>query len=213
MLDFALAHARARDAVHAQLDIESLRAELGAECLILRSAAPDRETFLRRPDLGRRLVDDTRIADCDRRDLAIILADGLSATAVQMHGPIVARRIRELLRDWTIAEPVIALQARVALGDDIGARLKAEAVVVLIGERPGLSSTDSLGAYLTWHPLVGRRDAERNCVSNIRASGGLAPDEAAAKIVWLLHEARRLGRSGITIKDRHASPPSIGSVK
>ena len=115
-----------------------------------------------------------------------------------------ALRLIERLPDWRLAPIVIASLARVALGDAIGERLGARMVVVLIGERPGLSAADSLGAYLTWGPRRGRRDSERNCVSNIRAPGGLSPDQAADKIAWLLREAKRLGFSGVDLKDRSA---------
>ena len=202
MLAFQLAHARAQDAVHAGLDIDQLKTALGRPSIIADSAAPDRAAYLQNPDLGRRL--DARSGPLPRGDydLAIVLADGLSAVAAQAHGPAVVAALAEQLPDWRIAPIVIARQARVAIGDPIGEALGARIVVVLIGERPGLSAADSLGAYLTWGPKPGRRDSERNCVSNIREPGGLASDEAAEAIAWLLREAKRLGFSGVDLKDR-----------
>jgi ethanolamine ammonia-lyase small subunit len=208
MLAFQLAHARAREAVRASLDVEVLRQALREACLVTRSAAPDRESYLRRPDLGRRL-DSTgpRLPPGDH-DLAVVLADGLSAGALG-HAPAVVEALTGRLGGWRIAPVVIVTQGRVAIGDEIGERMGARCVLVLIGERPGLSAADSLGAYLTWNPRPGRVDAERNCVSNIRP-GGLEPDLAAAKIAWLLGEARRLGFTGVALKDREA--PSLSAA-
>jgi ethanolamine ammonia-lyase small subunit len=157
------------------------------------SEAADRSVYLLRPDLGRRLHPDCRLEPAPGC-LAIVIADGLSATAAQTHAaPLIAR----LKPSGPV---IIATQARVALGDDIGAALQAEAVLMLIGERPGLSSPDSLGAYLTWQPKRGRTDAERNCVSNIRPDG-LDLDQAAAKLKWLIAQMRRLCLSGVELKD------------
>ena len=208
MLAFQLAHARARDAVHAVLDTEALRVALEGEVIVVESAAPDRATYLADPDLGRRLAEGTAALPCGDHDLAVVVGDGLSATAVQAHVPAVVAALRLRLAGWTIAPVVVARQARVALGDSIGEALGAKAVVVLIGERPGLSAADSLGAYITWDPKPGRRDSERNCVSNIRWPGGLAPDQAADKIAWLLTEARRMGMTGVALKDRE-TPGSV----
>ena len=202
MLAFQLAHARARDAVHAALDVERVREALGAGVLSVTSAAPDRAAYLGDPDLGRRLAPGTSLPRGEH-DLAIVVADGLSATAVHAHAASVVRALTARLADWTIAPVVVARQGRVAIGDPIGEALGASMVVVLIGERPGLSAADSLGAYLTWCPRPGRVDSERNCVSNIRDPGGLSPDLAADKIAWLLTEARRLGFTGVDLKDRH----------
>jgi ethanolamine ammonia-lyase small subunit len=201
MLAFQLAHAKARDAVHAALDVEALSAELGGEVLVVKSAAPDRAAYLADPDLGRRLS--SAALPHGDFDLAIVVGDGLSATAVQAHAAAVVAALGARLPGWRLAPVVIARQARVAIGDPIGEALGARAVVVLIGERPGLSAADSLGAYITWEPRPGRRDSERNCVSNIRSFGGLAPDQA--KIAWLLTEARRLQMTGVALKDREAS--------
>ena len=202
MLAFQLAHARARDAVHATLDVEALRAALDSPALVVHSAAPDRIAYLSDPDLGRRVARATATLPRGDHDLAIVIGDGLSATAVQAHAPPVVAALRARLVGWSIAPLVIARQARVAIGDPIGEALGARAVVVLIGERPGLSAADSLGAYITWAPCPGRQDSERNCVSNIREPGGLSPSQAADKIAWLLKEARRMGLTGVALKDR-----------
>ncbi|EJE51562.1 ethanolamine ammonia-lyase, small subunit [Acidovorax sp. CF316] len=209
LLDFGLAHAQARDAVHLPLDADALAAQLaGLGCTTLRvaSAAPDRPTYLLRPDLGRRLdaADARRLGDAPQADcdLLLVVADGLSALAVERNAlPLVQAIVQDAPQGWRIGPVAIATQARVALGDEVGALLGARLVAVLIGERPGLSSPDSLGIYLTWHPQVGRSDAERNCISNVRPEG-LAPAAAAARLWWLCVEARRLGLTGIGLKDR-----------
>lgn len=201
MLEFQTDHARARDAVHAVLDVERMRRMLG-DGPVVRSAAGDRAHYLQDPDLGRRLAEDTAGLEPDYWDLAIVVGDGLSATAVHAHAAAVVKALQGCLPGWRIAPVVLAMQARVALGDDVAERLGARAVVMLLGERPGLSAPDSLGAYLTWAPRRGTRDSARNCVSNIRTPGGLAPDDAARKIAWLLNAARRLGASGVALKDR-----------
>ena len=202
-LELRAAHADARDAVHDQLDVAALTVELSdlglGEPLHVASRAADRGEYLRRPDLGR---EPGSAIPVDRpAELVIVLADGLSARAAAAHG---ARFVEALVEGVlpVIAPPVIATQARVALGDHIGAAFGARAVLMLIGERPGLSSTDSLGAYLTWNPRPGRTDAERNCVSNIRPPGGLGYREAARVVRSLLVEAERLGESGVRVKDR-----------
>lgn len=211
VLKLATAHAQARDAVHVALDVEALRTELQVEgwaSLQVRSRAASRDEYLRRPDLGRRLAE----ADADRlaalapapADLVIVLADGLSAIAVQRHGIALLTALREALRDTLRWAPVIvATQSRVALADEVGALLGASLSLILIGERPGLSSPDSLGAYLTFEPRIGRVDAQRNCVSNIRPEG-LPPDRAARRIAWLLAQAGRRRLSGVALKDESA---------
>jgi ethanolamine ammonia-lyase small subunit len=211
VLRFGLAHARARDAVRSALDVDRLAADLAAAGLTSRrvqSAAPDRSTYLVRPDLGRRLrPEDAGMLDATAPcELCCVLADGLSAAAVQAHAVPVLSAWADLRSEAIGMRPpalavVIALQGRVALGDEIGARLGARAVVVLIGERPGLSSPDSLGIYLTWSPRVGRTDAERNCLSNIRPEG-MGYAEAARRLAWMLDEARRIGATGVALKDR-----------
>lgn len=205
-LDFQEAHARARDAVHSALDVAALDAALapiGQPVLRAHSAAPDRRTYLLRPDLGRRLPDAARAAlPRAPGTIAFIVADGLCATGVQDHAaPVLARLIPALRNTPLIPGPiVIAEQARVALGDDIAEALQAQAAVVLIGERPGLSATDSLGIYITWDARRGRTDAERNCISNVRPAG-LSYDDTSAKILWLLGAARMLGATGVALKD------------
>ncbi len=203
-LAFQADHAAARDAVHAALDVAALRAALGPQTKLVRSAAPDRATYLRRPDLGRSLHPDHDLAP-QPGCLAIVVADGLSAIATQRHAPALVEALLALMPE--LGPVVIATQARVALGDAVGEALQAEAVLVLLGERPGLSAFDSLGAYLTWQPRIGRSDAERNCVSNIRPAG-LAVPEAARKLAWLLGEMRRLRLSGVALKD---DAPDYGS--
>jgi len=200
-LEFRTAHAAARDAVHTPLDPGLVRARLsGHELLEVRSAAPDRATYLQRPDLGRRLAEGTSLP-AGAYDVALVLADGLSPLAVHEHGPGTVTAVLERLPGWSVAPLVLAHQARVALGDHVGAALGARAVVVLVGERPGLSSADSLGLYLTWDPRPGRADSERNCISNVRPPHGLPYAQAADTLVGLLGAARELGASGVALKD------------
>jgi len=209
-LDFQLAHARARDAVHLALDAPALAArcrEMGLDSLTVHSAAADRDMYLQRPDLGRlldapsrRLLEQRpRGAGCD---LALVVADGLSALAIAQNAAPFLAALSPLLaaQRWSLAPVVIAVQGRVALGDDVAQLLGARAVLVLIGERPGLSSPDSMGLYLTWAPRPGLSDADRNCISNVRPAG-LSHDEAAHKAYYLLAEARRRGLSGVDLKD------------
>lgn len=195
MLAFQLAHAKARDAVHDRLDGGGL-AEGG---LLLHSAARDREEYLRRPDLGRRLSTESaaRISRGEW-DAVIVIADGLSATAVHRNAHAVVHALRPLLDDWRVAPLCVVEQGRVAIADEIAERMGAALSVILIGERPGLSAPDSLGAYLTWSPRVGRTDAERNCVSNIRAEG-LDPELAAQRIAMLMRAARERRISGVEL--------------
>ncbi len=216
-LAFQVAHAAARDAVHAMLDVPALQAgltEAGIDSLAVQSAAPDRQTFLRRPDFGRRLpeADRTRLPAAPGAML-FVACDGLSAVAVQRHAAALLARVIPTLRAVTpVAPVVIATQGRVALGDDIGGTMGAEAVAVLIGERPGLSAADGLGIYLTWQPRPGRTDAERNCISNIRPAG-LPLTQAAAKLLWLIQAMRRLRLTGVALKDdQPALLPPPGSV-
>lgn len=212
LLRFGLAHAQARDAVHIPLDADALAAQLqalGCTTRQVHSAAPDRATYLLRPDLGRRLCDEDAEAlqavsagGGAPIDLLLVVADGLSSLAVARQAPPLIEAIRQQApAGWQLGPVVIARQARVALGDAVGALLRARLVAVLIGERPGLSSPDSLGTYLTWHPQVGRSDAERNCISNVRPEG-LPPAAAAARLWWLCREAQRLGLTGVGLKDR-----------
>jgi ethanolamine ammonia-lyase small subunit len=204
-LEFQAAHALARDAVHARLETDALAAELAALGLAVstcRSRAADRHTYLLRPDLGR-LAEPGDLAALPREGgTALVIADGLSATAAQRHaGPLVAAMLPLLGRTGAApSRAVIATMARVALGDHIGAALGADVAIVLIGERPGLSAPDSLGAYITFAPRPGRTDAERNCVSNIRP-GGLGFPEAAATLAWLVGQMRARRLSGVALKD------------
>jgi len=206
LLEFQLAHAQARDAVHLPMSMESLVAELkekSISSITLASAARDRDEYLRRPDLGRALSGESRERLEVLRaeyDAAFVIADGLSALAVHRHAvPLLDMLLRDL-DGWRIAPIVIVRQGRVAIGDEIGQRLGARLVVMLIGERPGLSSPDSLGAYLTWQPRPGRTDAERNCISNIRAEG-LSYVAATHKLLFLMNESRRLKLSGVRLKE------------
>jgi ethanolamine ammonia-lyase small subunit len=208
LLDFRLAHARARDAVHETLDAKRLMAGLaglGGPVITVESAAPDRQTFLMRPDLGRRVAvsaDPALEAHRGDYDVVFVVADGLSARAVALHAqPVLALAIGALRAEgWTIAPLIVALQGRVAIGDAIANALGAASVAVLIGERPGLSAPDSMGAYLTWHPHPGTSDAERNCISNIRPEGA-GYDVAGFKIVHLLRAMRTRQLSGVQLKD------------
>jgi ethanolamine ammonia-lyase small subunit len=207
-LRLAAAHAAARDAVHAPLDADAVVAALGERAgPVVRSQVADRAEYLQRPDLGRRLADDHRLERGDH-DLALVIADGLSARAVQDHAVAVVDALLPRLEGWSVAPVVVAEQARVALGDEIAAALGARMVLVLIGERPGMSSPDSLGAYLTFDPRPGRVDSERNCVSNIRPPDGLTHDGAAEVLAALMTESFRLGLSGVGLKDTGAALPS-----
>jgi ethanolamine ammonia-lyase small subunit len=208
LLAFTLDHARARDAVHAAFDASAVIADLwsiGLSGLLVASHAGDRKTYLRRPDLGRRLDQASRrlLADADKAgQLVIVIGDGLSPTAVHAHAIELLRRLVPLLGadHLAIGHVAVAAGARVALGDEIGELLGASMVVVLLGERPGLSAPDSLGAYLTIAPRIGLTDADRNCVSNIHGAG-LGYDEAAFKIAWLVREALARGMTGVALKD------------
>jgi ethanolamine ammonia-lyase small subunit len=214
-LEFRAAHAVARDAVHTPLDADRVRAALadagvGLPLLEVHSQAPDRTTYLQRPDLGRRPADGTQLP-AGEHDLALVLADGLSPRAVHEHAAGTVAAVLERLPGWSVAPLVLAHQARVALGDPVGAALGARIVVVLVGERPGLSSADSLGLYLTHDPRPGRADSERNCISNVRPPHGLPYAQAADTLVALLQASRRLGASGVVLKDEGAAlPPGAG---
>ncbi len=235
VLEFALAHAKARDAVHNTLDVESLAHDLkasGLPSIALQSSARDRAEYLRRPDLGRKLNSESRarleetfmketknchperskgpafsthLCHSEALSAAFIIADGLSSIAPQRHAIPVLRDIISKLGDQHIAPVIIATQARVAIGDEIGELLNAEMTIVLIGERPGLSSPDSLGIYLTYKPRVGCTDADRNCISNVRPQG-LSYEAAARKLHHLMLAARRTGQSGIALKDESDRP-------
>ncbi|HWT55274.1 MAG TPA: ethanolamine ammonia-lyase subunit EutC [Rhodocyclaceae bacterium] len=207
VLSFSLAHAQARDAVHLPLDTGTLETELRAQGYgvhFVGSAAPDRATYLRRPDLGRKLNDNSRAMLALQRpqrapEYVFVIADGLSSLAADHALPLLAE-LEKLLPELKQCPIVIATQARVALGDEIGHHLGARQIVMMIGERPGLSSPNSMGLYLTHGPRPGLSDAHRNCISNVRPEG-LNYIEAAHKLAWLMAGARKLGRSGVDLKD------------
>ena len=222
VLAFGLAHAQARDAVHLPLDTAALSVQLSANgfrCLHAASAAPDRAAYLRRPDWGRKLSAGSYEAleaaashhEYDRPDCVFVIADGLSSLAAARHAVPLLEALAPHLHGARQMPVVVAAQARVALGDEIGHVLGARQVVVLIGERPGLSSPDSLGIYLTHAPRPGLTDAERNCISNVRPEG-LSYDLAARKLAYLMEGARRLGRSGVDLKDDSDLPSLQGGV-
>src|SRR5579871_3476787 len=216
LLEFKLAHARARDAVHEALDEAKLIAEiaaLGLAAVNVASAAEDRQRYLMRPDLGRQLAPDTEArlaAHAGSYDVAFVIADGLSARAVQTHAhPVLAGVLPPLQTEgWRMAPLVVARHGRVALGDAVAALLGADCVAVLVGERPGLTSPDSMGAYLTWQPRADTTDADRNCVSNIRPDG-ISYADAAFKLVHLLRSMRARRMSGVHLKD-DSDPLLIG---
>ncbi|GAB3930230.1 ethanolamine ammonia-lyase subunit EutC [Larkinella terrae] len=213
LLDFQLDHARARDAVYSELEQDELRNQLAVfhqPVLLLHSRATDRQQYLQRPDLGRKLDEKSQtnltgfedLSGFAPFDLCIVIADGLSATAINRHAPtVVARLTEEVLKlGWTLAPLCLVEQGRVAIGDEIAHALKAETVVVLIGERPGLTSPDSMGAYLTFQPQPGLTDESRNCLSNIRPEG-LPYEAAVQKLLYLLTEMKNRRLSGVQLKD------------
>ncbi len=220
VLGFSLAHAQARDAIHLPLDVEALAAQLQTDGwpapLRLHSRASDRHEYLLRPDLGRRL-DETSAArlqawraDHPAPDLALVVGDGLSALGIQHHAVPLLNAFRHALGGALVASPpVLVGQARVAVGDEVGERLGARLVVVVVGERPGLSAPDSVGIYLTYAPRVGRTDAERNCISNVRPAGQ-DPVTAARRLAWLVREGLRLRLTGVGLKD-HSGLPMVAA--
>ncbi|MER5199603.1 ethanolamine ammonia-lyase subunit EutC [Streptomyces sp. NPDC002755] len=210
-LELQAAHAAARDAVHSPFDPDAVAARLtGTSVVRVRSAAPDRLTYLQRPDLGRRLhpIDRAHLPTGEW-DVVFVVADGLSSRAVHEHAAAMIRATTARLPSGIRVAPVVlAEQARVALGDDIAHAMGATAVVLLVGERPGMSAADSLGAYLTHRPVPGvTTDADRNCLSNIRPPLGLTYEVAAAKLAALLARARELGRTGVALKDESGDGP------
>ena len=222
LLEFQFDHARARDAVHLPFDKAALQGELtrrGYEVIVLHSAATDRHVYLQRPDLGRRLDDDSRhrleasrlgkVRAGEEReyDAAFVIADGLSALAIHQNAvPFLDVMIAKLRgKAWRPAPIVLVEQGRVAIGDEIGELLAARMVAMLIGERPGLSSPDSLGIYLTYRPRPGLTDVDRNCISNVR-DGGLSFGAASHKLYYLMREARRRKLSGVMLKDEAEVP-------
>lgn len=231
-LGFQLAHAQARDAVHLPFgaqEIADTLHKLGLQTLGLHSAATDRTTYLQRPDLGRRLsaaslealqriASEALAAKRTAPDIAFVIADGLSALAVQKHAaPLLCATLARLQADtahpWSVAPIALVEQGRVAVGDEVGEHLRARMVVVLIGERPGLSSPDSMGLYISWAPKVGLHDAQRNCISNVRPAG-LPVEAAADKLVFLMQQARALELTGIRLKDESGAPRAVdGNAK
>jgi ethanolamine ammonia-lyase small subunit len=226
VLRFGWDHAQARDAVRQRFDQEGLArriGQLGLATLSVASRAPDRAAYLMRPDLGRRLSDESaaRLDAAPRSpcDLLLVVGDGLSCSAAMNHAaPLLEQLMQqwaqapEQVPGWRLGPVVVASQARVALADDIAQRLEAPLVAILIGERPGLSSPDSLGVYLTWAPRVGRLDAERNCISNIRPQG-LSYADAARRLTWLAREAQHLQLSGVGLKDCSDQQTRIGPAE
>ena len=226
-LAFQLAHAQARDAVHRALDVPQMMLSLHASphtqdtpCIALHSAAADRGCYLQRPDLGRRLNGASREALAAHRkatqseeqypyDLAFVVADGLSALAIEQNAaPFLHLLLRRIAAEhWRIAPIGVVAQGRVAIGDEVAELLGAKAVVVLIGERPGLSSPDSMGLYLTWRPRIGLNDASRNCISNVRAAG-LSHEDAACKLHYLMSEMFHRQLSGVELKDDATADPA-----
>lgn len=218
VLNFGLSHAMARDAVHLALDIDTLEADIRKHdfsTIRVKSMAADRATYLLRPDMGRRLHEQSLLQlqnlqhnhpNAKPIDFLIVVGDGLSSLAVARHAAPLLKEIKNAcvndasLKTWPASRVVIASQARVAIGDEIGQALNAKIVAMLIGERPGLSSPDSLGIYLTYHPQLGLSDADRNCISNVRPEG-LTYQAAAKKLIWLAKEAMRLKVTGIALKD------------
>jgi ethanolamine ammonia-lyase small subunit len=219
-LEFQLAHARARDAVHHPLAVAPLRAALeqrGREVVALRSAAGDRLIYLQRPDQGRRLERGSRAtleararASKEAFDAVFVVADGLSALAIEENAVPFLDAAIPSFKEWRLAPIVIVEQGRVAVGDEIGQVLRAGMVAILIGERPGLSSPDSMGIYLTFAPRVGTTDAQRNCISNIRREG-LSWELAARKLHYLMSEARRRKLTGVALKDESEAPKAISA--
>jgi ethanolamine ammonia-lyase small subunit len=219
VLELKAAHAAARDAVHEPLDTDSFAGRVSAagigRPLIVTSQAASRGEYLRRPDLGRLPMDLSMIENAGA-DIGIVLADGLSPRALADHGAgLLEALVVELGTRYSLAPPVIATQARVALGDHIAKAMGVSTLLVLIGERPGLSVADSLGVYLTHLPRPGRTDADRNCISNIHPPDGLGYQQAAQVVVGLVDGARSLGESGVKLKDisrTAALGPGGGSV-
>lgn len=219
LLDFQLAHAQARDAVHFSWNINAfaeLVRDLGEEVLILETPIGSRDEYLRRPDLGRVLTEGSRTrlrnSNAVKADVALIVTNGLSSIAVERHGIPLLQAITRSYRTRQLRTAPISLvvNGRVALSDDVGSVIAARVAVIIVGERPGLSAADSLGIYLTYAPKPGNTDAKRNCISNIRPPEGLSYESAAAKLLYLTEEAIRLGISGVALKDEMVGLTSKG---
>lgn len=223
LLEFQMDHANARDAVHIPLDIAKLSSELPQKygILVLESMALDRPIYLQKPDFGRRL-NSSSVSKIDRYleqskqkefSVVVVIADGLSSTAVQKHASMMARLLCDSLgsKGYSIAPICIVNQGRVAVGDEIGELLGADLLVLMIGERPGLSSPDSLGIYYTYKPKVGLQDASRNCISNVRPEG-LSFQGAIEKLIWLIDESIRIQQSGVMLKDESEAIDEISDA-
>ncbi len=224
-LEFQLAHARARNAVHHELNATALQRTLhplGHDVVVLQSAAESRPVYLQRPDKGRLLSEAAREklkdrpSPAERYDVVFVIGDGLSALAIEENAAIFLEKLLPSIRatGWRVGPIAVVTEARVAVGDEVGGLLGADLVVVLIGERPGLSSPDSMGIYMTFKPCVGVTDESRNCISNVRAAG-LSHEIAAHKLLYLMTEAKRRGYSGVLLKDEAEALPSAvtGSAK
>jgi ethanolamine ammonia-lyase small subunit len=215
VLEFQLAHAKARDAVHTKLDVTALAAQTTGGAIAVHSQAETREIYLRRPDLGRRLSPDcAALLKPGDYDVVFVVADGLSATAVMQNAVPMLNAAISRLAGLRIAPVVIATQARVAIGDDIGEALGAKICAILIGERPGLSVAESLGIYLTYAPKRGTPDSARNCISNIHGKGGLSYDAAGDMLAWLIRESLRRKLTGVGLKEASglAGPEAAGVI-
>lgn len=213
LLAFQEDHAAARDAIHGSADWQAIARDLAPlDSIRVSSRAQGRAEYLRRPDLGRKLAEDAVLLR-NNPLLVVVLADGLSAQALDRHGAAVVHALAARLPELDAQQVVLASGARVALGDDIGAAMGSQMVLVLIGERPGLTVADSLGAYLTMSPRPGLRDNARNCVSNIHDRGGLSHDRAADRLTWLIHAARKLGQTGVALKDGSADALPAGNLR
>lgn len=213
LLAFQEDHAAARDAIHGSADWQAIARDLAPlDSIRVSSRAQGRAEYLRRPDLGRRLADGQSLPRTGA-PLLVVLADGLSAQALNLHGAAVVHALVARLPELARQPVVLASGARVALGDDIGAAMGADMVLVLIGERPGLTVADSLGAYLTMAPRPGLRDNARNCVSNIHDRGGLSHERAADRLTWLIKAARNLGQTGVALKDGSADAPPMDNPR
>lgn len=216
VLDFQLSHARARDAIHLPADWEKIIADLnaidGIETLALKSQAEDRLVYIRRPDLGRQLDPESLAAVPPvAPDLAVVIADGLSASAVTTHAARMVGRLKDALPELTFGPIALVREGRVAVGDEVAQAMQAPLCLVLVGERPGLSVSDSLGAYLTWNPRPGTPDSSRNCVSNIHGNGGLSYDDATDLLAYLIRGARAMQATGVALKDDRPKAPRISA--
>lgn len=217
VLEFAADHADARDAVYSAADVPALQSALGIPIVSLHSQAMDRTTYLQRPDLGRRLNETSvKLLESmagDQVDVSLMIADGLSATAAQRHAAGVVGPLLSALGDrrYSVAPLCVIQQARVAIEDEVGSILRAKIAVILIGERPGLGTADSLGAYLVHSPAIGKTDADRNCISNIHPRH-LSPRLAAAALLWLIEQSLFRRISGVALKDDRTSPQTLPNL-